>query len=128
MNDIDRDPRHLTLDFTALKGDVETAKRSLPPTSQGLGGHSNRLARVQVSLPVSMVIDQSLVIESFTRDISESGLLLRGYHGPAIQPGTLVNVMLRGIISDDDSSDSAGVFSMEVVRSEGDLLALRFVT
>jgi PilZ domain len=128
MNDSYRDPRHLTLDFIALEGDVEAAKSSLPPTSPGLGDHSRRLARVQVSLPVSVVIDQNLVIESFTRDISESGLLLRGYHGPAIQCGTFVNVMLRGVISDDDSSDSAGVFSMEVVRSEGDLLALRFGT
>lgn len=127
-----RDPRSLRLDLIEPEDRGEGATPSSPPRLPVLtvSDESRRLARVQVSLPASVVIDQDLVIESFTRDISEGGLLLRGYHGPAMLPGTFVNVMLRGIISDDDSADdsadSQGVFNMEVVRSEDDLLALRF--
>ena len=80
-----------------------------------------------MSLPAEIIIDQNLAIESYTLDISEGGLLLSGYHGPEIQAGTRVSVVVKGIISDEITSDGDQLV-MEVVRSEGDRLALRFVS
>lgn len=129
MSELPTDLRTLKLDFAEP---VESAKDVNGPAPAAAANRlilsgSRRLARVRVSLPAEIIIDQNLAIESSTLDISESGLLLSGYHGPEILPGTRVSVVVRGIISDDVSSDD-DQFVMEVVRSEGDLLALRFIS
>lgn len=129
MSELPTDLRTLKLDFAEP---VESAKDANGPAPGAAANwlilnRSRRLARVRVSLPAEIIIDQNLAIESSTLDISEGGLLLSGYHGPEILPGTRVGVVVKGIIS-DASAEEGDQFAMEVVRSEGDRLALRFVS
>jgi hypothetical protein len=61
-------------------------------------------------------------------DISEGGLSVRDYNGPALQPGASVEIHVDGILSDDLNARSSRValYQMEVVHNNGQLLGLKF--
>lgn len=86
-----------------------------------------RHRRVDVKLQVVMRLDRMTSCITTTRNISEGGMLLRGFQGPVLHRGRLVGIDLHGVLSDGDDTD-AQRYLMRVARHEGDIVALRFDT
>lgn len=86
-----------------------------------------RHRRVDVKLQVLMRLDRTTSCITTTRNISEGGVLLRGFQGPALHSGRLVGIDLRGVLSDEDDTDTQR-YLMRVVRHDGDIVALRFAS
>ncbi len=57
-------------------------------------------------------------------DISESGLLIANYYGPHLRKGSMVDVMIRGVVS--DNSNESEYRRMVVERVSGSNIALSF--
>lgn len=85
-----------------------------------------RRKRVPVGLRASVVLDRENVFDARTVDISESGVLIHGYGGPALREGRLIGVTLRGLLSDASRVAGDDLYVMRVVRHDGERLALDF--
>lgn len=86
---------------------------------------SRRFRRVAVRLRVAMVIDRETACIAHTVDLSEGGMLIEDYHGPALARGRIVGVNLRGVLDDQGSTDTEP-YLMRVVRQREGRVALRF--
>ena len=81
--------------------------------------------RVEVRLPVALVLDSAATYVARTENVSESGMLLSNYKGPELSPGRLVALHITGILSDGvDTGDET--YLMRIVRHCGDTVAMRF--
>ena len=81
--------------------------------------------RVDVKLQVVVRLDRVTACVTSTRNISEGGMLLRGFEGPPLYRGRLVGIDLHGVLSDEADADTQRCL-MRVARHEGDIVALRF--
>lgn len=100
------------------------------PDAQAPGGDilpdPRRFQRVSVRLRVAVVLGRHTAYLAHTSDMSEGGMQITGYQGPALSRGRLIGVNLRGVVS-DSSQDEGEQYLVRVVRHEGDVLAVRFV-
>jgi hypothetical protein len=80
--------------------------------------------RVDVKLQVEMVIDRSTSCAASTENMSEGGVLLKGFRGAPLQRGRFVGLNVRGVLSDEDEDSQR--YLMRVARQDGEAVALRF--
>lgn len=90
---------------------------------------NRRHRRVDVTLGAKVILGRDEQYNATTVDMSEGGLLLEKYDGPALKNGRLVGIDLQGIVSDhgSDNADESNQMLLRVVRCEGGYVALRFV-
>lgn len=81
--------------------------------------------RVDVALSASIVLARGERYSARTVDVSEGGILIENYRGPALSEGRLVGIDLQGVVSDEDSDEHSQLL-MRVVRQIDDKVALRF--
>jgi hypothetical protein len=85
-----------------------------------------RFRRVPVKLRVAVVLGRHTAYLAHSTDISEGGLQITGYQGPALARDRLIGVNMRGVVS-DSTADDGEQYLVRVVRHEGESLAVRFV-
>ena len=100
------------------------ALRQLPDTDSETR-EARRFRRVEVRLRVAMVIDRETACIAHTVNMSEGGMLVEDYRGPALARGRIVGVNLRGVLDDQGNTDSEP-YLMRVVRQREGRVALRF--
>lgn len=118
MSGSDQEKKGYTDPPAAVSGQRSPEDEVLPDPRQ--------FRRVPVRLRVAVVLGRHTAYLAHSSDISEGGLQITGYQGPALARGRLIGVNLRGVVS-DSNSDEGEQYLVRVVRHEGEVLAVRFV-
>ena len=110
-------------DTTASSGDGGDSIDSLVSAVAGSDSGVRQFERVPVALGVTLDIGAHNY-KTVSVDISETVVLIRNYAGDKLTVGDHLEVLIKGIIADDDVDEQLA--TMIVVRVDDDQIALVF--